>query len=162
MKFKNKNGFILIYTIILVSIVLVIVILNFNQSYSEIYSSRNAEESVKALYAAQTGLECVRYWHTNYRVFDTSKPPTDYSCGIGPAFRAGRGDSVCQNDSYLFPITGFSNGACTEVSVKTTAYTIMVGTTPQTFCTISVVSTGRNSCSAVGSKKVERVLLENM
>lgn len=162
MKIKKK-GFILIYTVILVSIVLVIVILNFSQSLSEIYSSRNAEESVKAFYASATGLECVRFWHSNYNVFDTSKSPANYNCGIGANFSAGLSTPECQD--YTYPpiqLTGFANGACAEVSVKTKAHTVTVAGVDVTYCTISVASTGKNSCSAVDTKKVERILLEDM
>lgn len=163
MQLDKKEGFILIYTIILVSIVLVIVILNFSQSYSEIYSSRFAEESVKAFYASTTGLECVRYWDSYYQAFDTSKPPQSYSCGVGAPFSAGLSTPECQDYTYpTIQLTGFSNGACAEVSVKTKAHTVIVGGVPVTYCTLSVQSVGRNSCSATGIKKVERILLEEM
>ncbi|MDP2668716.1 MAG: hypothetical protein Q8P07_02680 [bacterium] len=162
MKIKKK-GFILIYTVLLVSIVLVIVILNFSQSLSEIYSARTAEESVKAFYASATGLECVRFWHTFYQAFDTSKSPANYGCGIGANFSAGLSTPVCQDHTYpVIKLTGFANGACAEVSVKTKAHTAVVDGVPVTYCTLSVISTGKNSCSAVGTKKVERILLEEM
>lgn len=158
----HENGFILVYTLILVAVILGIVGLNFSGSISEIFAARNEEQSMKAFYAADTGIECVRYWHSNYQVFDTSKPPNNYNCGIGADFSAGMGDPQCQAHTYTFAIQGFSNGACVDIKVTTVPRIITVNGNDITVCTLSVISSGKNSCTATGGNLVERVRWEDM
>lgn len=161
---KKKDGFILIYTIIFISVVLGIIILISTQSFSEIYSARYENQSMKVLYAADSGIECVRYWHQNYHVFDTSKPQQFYSCGIGASFPAGGSPptSVCEGHTYNFRLEGFAGGACVDVQVTTVPQTALINGIPITVCSIKAVSTGKNSCTAVGTNLVERTRWEDM
>ncbi len=160
----KKNGFILIYTIIMVGVVLGIIILNYSQSLSEIYAARNQDQSMKAFYAADTGIECVKYWHQYFKVFDTSKPQQSYSCGVGDPFLAGGNPptSVCQTTTYNFHLEGFVSGACVDVQVTTVPQTAMVNGIPITVCSLKVISSGKNSCTATGANLVERTRWEDM
>src|SRR3990167_11246456 len=111
-KITKKDGFIIIYTVIFVSIVLGIIILISTRSFSEIYSARYENQSMKVLYAADSGIECVRYWHTTDHVFDTSKPQQPYSCGVGVPFLAGGNQPKLglEGKTYKFPFEGFLCG----------------------------------------------------
>lgn len=159
---KKKDGFVLIYTIIFISVVLGIIILISGESFSEAYSARYENQSMKVLYAADSGIECVRYWHQNYHVFDTSKAQGSYSCGIGAPFLAGGTDAVCQAHTYSFRLTGFTGGACVDVQVTTVPQTALINGIPITVCSIKVVSSGKNSCTATGANLVERTRWEDM
>lgn len=161
---KKKDGFIIVYTIIFISVVLGIIILISGQSFSEIYSARYENQSMKALYAADSGIECVRYWHQNSHVFDTSKPQQSYSCGIGSPFFAGGSPptAICEATTYNFHLDGFVSGACVDVQVTTVPQTAMINGVPITVCSLKVVSSGKNSCTASGTNLVERARWEDM
>ncbi|MDP2668720.1 MAG: hypothetical protein Q8P07_02700 [bacterium] len=161
---KKKDGFILIYTIIFISVILGIIILISGQSFSEIYSARYENQSMRVLYAADSGIECVRYWHQNYHIFDTSKPQQPYSCGIGEPFLAGGNPptSVCEATVYNFRLEGFASGACVDVQVTTVPQTALINGIPITVCSLIVVSSGKNSCTASGVNLVERTRWEDM
>lgn len=161
---QHTNGFILIYTLILISVILGIVGLNFSRSLSEVFASRNQDQSMKAFYAADTGIECVRYWHGNFNVFDTTEPAQSYSCGVGNPFTAGTDPptSTCEAHTYTFTLRGFSNGACADVKVTTIPRIIKVNGEDVTVCSLSVISNGRNSCSASGNNLIERTRWEDM
>lgn len=157
-----KQGFILIYTVIIVGIVGILTGIAFNSIMAETRMSRDDTETLKAFYAADTGIECVRFYQHYFRAFDTMTPTAKYNCGIGSDFTAGLGTAECVAHEYNFTITGFSNGSCTAVTVKTTPRTIMVDGSPVVICDFRVFSNGKNSCSASGSKLVERVRWEDM
>ena len=163
-KITKKDGFIIIYTVIFVSIVLGIIILISTRSFSEIYSARYENQSMKVLYAADSGIECVRYWHTTDHVFDTSKPQQPYSCCVGVPFLAGGNPptSVCEVKTYNFRLEGFASGACVDVQVTTVPQTAMINGVPITICSIKVISSGKNSCTASGTNLVERTRWEDM
>lgn len=167
----TRQGFILIYTTILVGIIFVIVAVGFRSTLTESRAARDEQESLKALYVAETGIECVRFLQNYYEAFNTTTDyKSDYNCGVGDDFGAG-GDPASGNETTAecvastrqFPLQGFENGSCALVRVKTVPRTITSDDgTPITVCDVFVTSNGKNSCSATGNNLVERVRLESL
>ena len=67
---EKQKGFILVYTLIMVGIISIIIGIISNSILGEIRISRDESESLKAFYAADTGIECVRYYQDNFKAFD--------------------------------------------------------------------------------------------
>lgn len=161
---KQQQGFTLLYAVLIVSVVAVITGTIIGSIIKELRISRDEANSLKAFYAADSGIECVRFHQYNYLAFDTDQPITTLNCGIGADFQAGGGDpsgTDCREMTYNFDLEGFSNGACTNVEVKTDPITVYVLGTPYVFCTLHVTSTGRSNCSG-GGDVVERTRWEDM
>lgn len=59
---KNKNGFVLLFTIILVSIIFSIALGLSNIAYKEATFSVSGKSSNEAYYSADSGAECALYW----------------------------------------------------------------------------------------------------
>lgn len=156
-----KQGFVLIYTVLIMSFILVITGVTFSAVEIDIRKSRESLESVKAYYAADTGIECARYFQRNYQVFDPKKAPATYSCGVG-SFTAGRSASGCINYTYPQFTLNFSNGSCTIVQVQSIQRTIIEGGVLKQVCDYLVVSNGRSTCGPTNRKVTERTRWENL
>lgn len=91
------SGFILIYTLLFMSVLLVVFGTILNSSVNELRASGDEVESLKAFYAADTAIECVRYYQEKKGAFNTTAPATQYNCGVGSNFSAGRssGATTC-------------------------------------------------------------------
>lgn len=104
--------------------------------YGELKISGSAKESLLALYAADSGIECALYWDIKEQAFSTTTSST-ISCA-GNSFGVG-GSSLSEFDLTL------PNDSCAHVSVRK----IGVGTT--------ATSLGENnSCGSVSSRTVQR------
>ena len=169
LKQKGKNGapvaggFVLIFTILIVTVLLVITGSIFSFVTSQIKISRDEYESSKALYAADTGIECVRFYQGNYAAFNTTEPEQTLNCGVG-TMTAGipsPGAECSDHDYATSTFNGFSNGSCALVSVSVRARSVVVNGVPLKICDIYIISSGRNSCSAT-TNLVERSRWENM
>lgn len=169
--FKNQTqrilphtGFVLIYTVLLMGIILLVAGVAFDSVFSGIQASKLHAESLKAFYTADAGIECVRYFQNYFQAFDTTIPEDVYNCGVGDDFRAGGNPptSECVEKVYTFRLEGFSNGACTDVRVTTVPRTILIGGSPVVVCDLQVLSNGKNSCSASGANIVERTRWEDI
>jgi len=164
MRKEKQNGFTLLYALLLISVIAVISGIIIGSIIEEIRISRDESESLKAFYAADTGIECVRFYQYNYLAFDTDQPITTRNCGIGANFQTGGGDpsgTDCRSMTYNFTLDGFSGGACAEVEVKTDPITVYVLGEPYVFCTLHVTSAGKSNCSG-GAGTVERTRWEDM
>lgn len=162
---QNKNkGFILIYSVIMVSAILVIVGTTFSSILSEVKISRDESESLKAFYAADSGIECVRYYQNNFQAFSPTTAQATYNCGIGLDFQAGFNppETECVDYTYNITLEGFSNGSCAILEVTSVPRTIEIGGNPVVVCDLRVISNGRNSCSATGAALVERTRWEDI
>src|SRR5262245_17328921 len=87
-KSNGNNGagdaaFVLVFTVVIITILLIITSSIFSFVSSQIKVSRDEYESAKALYAADTGIECVRFYQNQNRVFDTTKSQQSLNCGVG-------------------------------------------------------------------------------
>ncbi len=178
MSTKQNQGYILAYTIVIIGVILVVVGLISSTVNNELIASRLESESVKAFYAADTGIECIRYHEAVVQKY-TGSGSQVIDCGLGAGSRFTIEGADCHNATVLgasttvYPpttITGFTNGACAEISVKiirtpTGSYILDENdvSVPEFDCKVEIISKGRNSCDAgVGVKKIERTRWENM
>ncbi len=69
---KNNQGFVLLYTVLIASIILAIALGIANISYQEVVLSSSAKDGNIAFFAADTGAECALYWDLNKRIFENS------------------------------------------------------------------------------------------
>ena len=171
-----RQGFSLVYTLLITSVILIIVSLAFKGGIFETLTARTGAESLKAFYAADTGIECVRFYQTYYRAFNTTVSQASYDCdgptGGSPSFLAGgnpsdqpAASSECVEvpGGYDFQITDFSNDTCVEIHIDVIPRSITIGAGTTKVCDFRVVSTGRNyPCGVTGSNLIERVRWENM
>lgn len=163
-----EKGFILIYTIILVGIILLISSLGFSTALFEFQASREEAESLKAFYAADTGIECVRYYQNNFRSFD---PPAGdvIDCEVGTfdtsshtVNNQGTPDPSDDVYTYIFTLNGFEDGTrCALVTARAQPRVIVIEGDPVTVYDIQVISNGKNICSGTRGV-VERTRWEDM
>lgn len=173
---SQKKGFILVYTVLILAIMVIISGIFIEAVLKEVSISRDESESLKAFYAADSAIECARYYHAKYDAFDTMKPEATYNCGVGASFKAG-GDPAtssgnpasrsgttaqCVSDTRTFTINGFSNGSCAIVTVNISPRRITVDGSPYDVCDVEVISNGRNRCGSGTSKLVERARWETI
>lgn len=176
MNATTKNGFVLLYTLLIISVSIVLVLSIVDSSLNELRFSGDELRSMTAFYAADSSAECMRYWQNytadnptvyEYPAFDTRSSPTSYSCGFGESFIAGRGssESYCAfsggNPSPVtyptfrfdqFTATG-GNAPCSDVSVTVTPGTL--GS-----CNVSFEASGKNTCIGA-TNVVERTRWES-
>ncbi|MDP3052142.1 MAG: hypothetical protein Q8N42_01405 [bacterium] len=138
----NKNGFTLLLAILITSIALAI------SSGLSAFVIRGlsisiiGRESQKAIFAADSGIECVLYWDFNQNKFATTSSPQTISCA-GSNYTVGGPGGVS-----IFTLN-FNNGACAVVEVNK-----IIETYPGT----RVESRGRSTCVVGSSNRVERAL----
>jgi hypothetical protein len=169
-----KKGFVLFYTLLIISVSLVLVLSIVNSSLNELRFSGDEFRSMTAFYAADSAIECVRSWqnitHINtppYSAFDTRHPPASYPCGFGDSFTVGQGSSepfcaysegVPSSVTYpTFRLNQFASGLnspCADVTA-----TVTPG--PLGTCRVSFVAQGKNDCRAGAINVVERTRWEN-
>lgn len=164
-KRPSSGGFVLIFTVLIVTILLISVLSIFSFVSAQIKIARDEVESAKALYAADTGIECVRFYQNKYQYFDTTNLPQTLDCGVGPitAGVPSPGPDCIDNNYATTTLSGFSNGACTLVSVSVKAHSVTYfnGSIHQV-CDLYVVSYGRNTCAVGAQNLVERGRWESM
>jgi len=82
--FRNKNGFALLYSVVVSSIILAIALGVSNIAYKEIVFGTSAKDANDAFYAADTAAECTLYYDnsnldTNF--FGGGSNPPQFYCG---------------------------------------------------------------------------------
>jgi len=151
MKKKQKKGFALIIAIVITSSVLIIGGGVMTVAVKENIFSSIGKESIKALYAADSGAECILYWDKKRETprDGTGSPPTN------PVICDGNDISLSWLVTDTSPVSAttnfqlnFSNGSCADVTITKDRNAI-----PDTI----VVSKGYN-VNCVDSKKVERAV----
>lgn len=157
---KNNSGFIVIYTLLFMSVLLAIFGTMLNSALNELRYSGNEADSLKAFYAADTAIECVRYYQKKYRAFNTTEAPRSYNCGVGTLNGGGLSGirtPTCQAKTYPTQVlAGYPNGACVSVNIT-------VGPDPDdplNTCKLSSVTTGQDKCGNGAS--VERIRWEDL
>ena len=163
-KSDKKRGFILFYVSIIGGAIAIIISIFAASALNETKISRDEAESLKAFYAADSGIECVRFHQNNSYAFNPTTPQASYSCGVGNNFTAGFNPPTaqCVEHTYNFTIGNFSNGSCSIIEVVVTPRTIYVGGSPVIVCNISVVSNGKNDCNATQPYLIERTRWEDL
>jgi len=137
----HKNGFTLLLAVLITSIVLAI---SFGLSafvIRELSISIIGRESQKAIFAADSGIECALYWDFSQNKFATSSLQT-ISC-------AGSNYTVGGSGGVSTFTLNFNNGACAVVEVNKNVMPY-----PGT----RIESRGRSTCVAGSSNRVERAL----
>ena len=135
---NKKEGFTLLLALLITSMVLGI---SFGLSafiIRELNISIIGRESQKAIFASDSGIECVLYWDFKQNAFATSTSQT-ISCA-GSNYTVGGASGVS-----TFTLN-FANGACAIVEVNKVNYY------PQT----KVDSKGRSTCVSNSPNRVER------
>jgi Tfp pilus assembly protein PilX len=173
---KNNDmnkGFVLIYALVFTGVTLSIITVGVSTVLFETRAARNESESVKAFYAADTAIECMRFFQNNYRYFD---PPNsgNINCGVPvvdhlQTFNTdsiqtdvdSNNDGTPEYSTYSFTIQIPANSACARITATARPRSLMVGTVPTTVYDLEVVANGRNRCSGTG-QVVERTRWENM
>ena len=125
---ENKKGFVVLYTVLIASIILAIVIGISSISYGEIILSAEAREGNIAFFAADTGSECALYWDRTQNVF--SAPPATFSCdGLQPAYNPLIGGYVADldNQTHCAVITvdkNFINNNISYTRIESRGYNV--------------------------------------
>lgn len=143
----TQKGFVILFTVLISSIILMIGLGIFSIAFRETILSSTARESIYSLYAADSGIECA--------LFEQSKPNGGVLSGNGGVINCGTietvvGDGTSSNP-YTFKMGVEEKSYCTKVTV------FDFGNTRR------VVSQGYNICSldsepADSPLLVERVL----
>jgi len=153
----QRRGFILLYTSFIVGVILVIVGVSTTAFLSEARITRSDKESLKAFYAADAGFECIRFYHTNYRAFDTTESLATYNCGVGTITTGFETPTAeCVEHRYNYTLNGFSNDVCAEIEVIISPVDLVFEGETITICRLRVISKGKNSCTATGVNLRER------
>lgn len=155
-----KNGFILLYTVLILSVILITVSAFANSILKEVVATRENAESLKAFYAADAAIECVRFYQNDKGAFNTTSLRAPITCG-GNTISVGMDPPTaqCVSHTYTFNMTGFSNGSCAAVTVNVIPRTLSINGTPFVICDLEVIASGRNTC-APGKKPLERTRWE--
>ena len=69
---KKQNGFALFVAVTLVSVLLLVVFAVSNFAYKQLQLSSLGKDSISSFFAAESGMECARYFDTNGDYFSTS------------------------------------------------------------------------------------------
>lgn len=104
--FKNTQGFVMLFAMLLTSIVLAITIGVANISYKEILLSSTARDSSYAFYAADTGAECALYfdYKTQPSVFSIIDGAPTGCAGVTPSMTGGGFDVFGNYREFYFNI----------------------------------------------------------
>ena len=143
-KKQNKKGFVVLYTVLISSIVLAIVVGISTIAYQEVILSSSANEGNISFFAADTGADCALYWDIVKNAF--SSTPIQPSCNGSPV------DIWNPVNPFSFNIN-LSSTTCATVSINKNTSTPVITT---------IVSKGYNvSCSQLSSptpRTVERAI----
>ena len=154
---KSSKGFTLLIAVMVSGILLSIGLAIYNIVSKQVILSSAGRESQFAFFAADTGIECVLYWDSNYDAFSSSSAQA-ISCGASrPIDPTTIIKTYDQNFSHTMTTTttqfSFSMGAalvnpCVDVKVVRTE-----GPTRTT-----VESLGHNTCVLTNPRRIERAI----
>ncbi len=118
---NNQKGFVALFTVLIVSVILAMAIGIASISLKEIVLSSSATEGSKAFYAADSGVECALYYDRVNGVengFFNATP--DFSCnGNIPVLPTGPDSDFEALEVYTFEIPfGAQNELCADITVK--------------------------------------------
>ncbi len=161
----GQKGFTVLYAVLIASLLLSIGLGIYSVSLRDFILASSASESQKAIYAADSGVECVLYWN----IYELFSPPAH-----APAGTPWVGDAYCANTK----INSNPDSGWTVVQTQNTAtstYTIHFGSTDEAPCAVINVgkwnteaatttiytlfeSRGYNTCRVENPRRVERGL----
>lgn len=133
---SSQKGFVLLFTLVVSAIIFFVGAGIFALSYKELLVSSISQESQKAIFASDAGVECALFADTQFSSFTGDGTFTPFSCFEK---QIGEGFSVA-NSEYDFFVP-FDNGTCSRVHVRVN--------NPQEGQT-TIISQGYNKCNAEG------------
>ncbi len=144
---KLKQGFTLLLSVLVVSVVLSVGLGVFNIMTKELALSGMGRESQIAFYAADAGAECFFYWEIKQSAFELDGSSNTINCAGNTIALSGT------NSSYAFNLSfGAETDPCVKVEV-TKDYSV------SNEITTTVESKGYNiSCDSNSSFRVERAI----
>ena len=154
---KPLRGFTLLIAVMVSGVLLSIGLAIYNIVSKQIILSSAGRESQFAFFAADTGVECVLYWDSNYDAFSSSSVQVISCGGSRPIDPTTIIKTYDQNPSHTMTTTttqfSFSMGAalanpCVDVKVVRTE-----GPTRTT-----VESLGHNTCVLTNPRRIERAI----
>lgn len=153
MKYKNnQNGYAILFTVVVISIILLISISLSDTTYKQMTLSALSKDSQTAFYQADTASECALLADYKGQVFNTEEGVktliSNFSCG-------GQNMIVSGNDEndYVIRLDNENiSGKCFNISVKRTQEDSVspVITT--------VIANGYNICNILNIRSVERTI----
>ena len=169
-----KNGFTLLLSVLIVSIVLAVGVGISRIIQTEIFLSNTGRQSQMAFYAADAGLECVAYWDTIHpglakSAFTTTTPATNSITCVGQSFQVG-GYPSCTPSACTTPADkrqgvtraftlNFTNGSCVKITVtKREDYSDPTRPEIETF----IRTDGQSTCAANAVRIFQRSLVESI
>lgn len=160
-RLQSKKGFVMLFSVLISSMLVVIGLSIFNITLKELTISTSGRESQVAFYAANSGIECALYWNLKGNGSRSAFASTTVQAEINSAKTV---PAVCNTvtvNSATSATTNFTfyvndpsdpNGPCVDVAVVKTPGVPSLGK-----LTTLIESRGRNICGAVG-RRVERGL----
>lgn len=121
-----KNGFSLLLTVLIISIVLSVGLSAGSIVINQIKLSGTGRDSQIAFYAADAGIECALYWDIKEDAFAPTKT-SSITCA-GNSFTVG-GPSGQSNFTL-----NFDNGSCADVSVKKNSEVVIIESLAKNQC----------------------------
>ena len=165
MKFpSSQKGFTVIYAVLISSLLLSIGLGIYSISIRDFILASSASESQKAIFAADSGIECALYWDYQFEAFPTSTAITsdnEYTDNSTPAY--------CGQTRINDPATpSDTSGAWSVVKesdinavpiIATTTFTARLGDSEDDniapCVTVTVTKTGANFEATFGATRVE-------
>ena len=114
-----KKGFVILYAVLLVSIVLIISLSLFNITYKQILVSQVNRESQHVFYAADSGLDCAKYWD---KVYPVSFRPLDAAHSAFGFY--GDSGNTLQAGNLSFSCVGGTMGTVSHPDGHTTKFQV--------------------------------------
>lgn len=133
---KNKNGFALLFTVLVVSLILSIAMGISNITFKQGILSNLAKDSQISFYKADAAVECAMYYDLNKNAFpkDTAPVATNISCGNSTFSE----DVANSSTNYLiFSDTVNTAIPCASFSVDKTGATTIIKARGYNVCTSS-------------------------
>ena len=130
---SSQKGFVLLFTLVVSAIIFFVGAGIFALSYKELLVSSISQESQKAIFAADAGVECALFADTQFRSFKSDGSIEPFNCfekQINPSFPG-------EYDFWM----PFDNSTCARVHVRVDS--------PQEGQT-TVISQGYNKCNDTG------------
>lgn len=165
MQHNTQSGIVSLFSVIFLTIALTIATGVFSLLLGGFQIAGINRESIKAFYAADSGIECALYWELQHDSFATSTSPGDsreITCGedengveavidenIGNVNDCAVGQNECVS-TFVMPLL---SGACTEVRVTKT----YVGDELVT----RIESRGKNNCDRPTVERAAEVTLRS-
>lgn len=165
-KLQPKKGFVMLFSVLISSMLVVIGLSIFNITLKELTISTSGRESQVAFYAANSGIECGLYWNLKQNAFASSTNDIARATAIqancnGIKVNGALSGNPNNNPNISagvaittssFAVTSDPNGPCSDIVVKKTPNTPSSGK-----MTTIIESRGKNICGSVG-RRVERGL----